>query len=81
MNEHLIVEINEKLNFKKVTCKEGHYITDWNKENILDYTSAQIMYCPINVDLEPFYCVTDEAHNILMEEQRKAVEALHNNEK
>lgn len=68
MNEHLTIEINEKLNFKKVTCIEGHYITNWDRQNILDYTSAKIMFCPISTDLEQFYCVSDEEHNKLMEE-------------
>ncbi len=81
MNEHLIVEINEKLNFKKVTCKEGHYITDWNKEDVIEYTSARTMYCPMSTDLTPFYCLTEEEHNKIMEDQRKALEALHNEEK
>lgn len=81
MNEHLIVEVNDKLNFKKVTCKEGHYITNWNKENVLDYTSAKTMYCPMNTDLESFYCVSEEEHNEIMEKQIKAAEELHNKEK
>ncbi|MEE1226343.1 MAG: hypothetical protein UHM08_04470 [Bacteroidales bacterium] len=81
MNEHLIVEVNDKLNFKKVTCKEGHYITNWNKENVLDYTSAKTMYCPMNTDLEAFYCVSEEEHNEIMEKQIKAAEELHNKEK
>lgn len=81
MNKHLIIEVNDKLNFKKVTCKEGHYITNWNKENILDYTSAKTMYCPMNTDLDKFYCITEDEHNELMEQQIKAAEELHNKEK
>lgn len=71
MNEHLIIEVNETLNFKKVTCKEGHYITNWDKVDIMQYTSAKVMYCPMGADLEPYYCITEEAHNILMEEMEK----------
>jgi hypothetical protein len=81
MNDHLIVEINEKLNFKKVTCKEGHYITDWDREDILKYTSSKIMYCPININLDVFYCVTDEENDRLMDEQIQAIENLHNERK
>ena len=71
-NEHLIVEINEKFNFKKVTCKEGHYITDWNKENILDFTSSTTMYCPMDTDLSIYYCISEEEYNKLMEQQEIA---------
>lgn len=74
MNEHLTVEINETLKFKKVTCTEGHYITNWDKVDILDYTSARIMFCPLTTDLEPFYCVTEEEHLAYTEERRKAEE-------
>ena len=74
-----IIEVNDKLNFKKVTCKEGHYITNWDRQNILDYTSAKIMFCPISTDLEPFYCITDEEHNLLMEELEKELRERENN--
>lgn len=83
MNEHLNIEINDKLNFKKVTCKEGHYITNWNKEDILEYTSAVIMYCPLNTNLDSFYCLTEEEHNALMVEKELKIkereEELRNN--
>ena len=83
MNEHLIVEINDKLNFKKVTCKEGHHITNWDKVDILDFTSAVIMYCPLNTNLDSFYCITEEEHNALMVEKELKIkereEELRNN--
>lgn len=81
MNEHLIVEFNEKFNFKKVTCKEGHYITNWDKADIMEYTSAKIMYCPMDTDLEGYYCVTEEEHNDIMEEVKKRALELENERK
>lgn len=74
MNEHLIVEINEMYNFKKITCKEGHYITDWNKEDILEFTASKIMFAPISTDLSGYYCITDEEYEKLMDEQLKIIE-------
>ena len=74
MTEHLIVETREK--FLVVTCSEGHYITNWNKEDILKYTSAKVMYCPLNTDLNDYYCVTEEEHNELVEKQRDSVENI-----
>ena len=81
MNEHLEFEINEEKKYKKVWCKENHYITNWNKVNILDYTSFRIMYCPIQTDLSIFYCGTDEEHERLIKEQEEAIknEELKNN--
>jgi hypothetical protein len=70
MNEHLKIEINEKCNFKVVTCTEGHYITDWDKKDILTFTSAKKMYCPMNYNLDNFYCITQEEYNLLNEQKR-----------
>lgn len=74
MSEHLIVEKGEK--YIKVTCSEGHYITKWNKENVLDFSYAKIMYCPLTIDLSVYYCLTDEEIERYNEEQRIAVEEL-----
>lgn len=77
MTEHLIIETREK--FLVVTCREGHYITNWDKEDILKYTSAKVMYCPKNTDLNDYYCVTEEEHNELVEKQREAAENMNIN--
>lgn len=70
-------------NFIKVSCKEGHYLTNWDKQNILQYTDSKVMYCPLNYDLSEFYCVTEAEHNNYMEQQMqraKELEAERNNE-
>lgn len=74
MNEHLTIEVKEK--FLVVTCPEGHYITNWDKEDILAYSSAKTMYCPLSADLTGYYCVTEEEHNELVEKQREAAENI-----
>ena len=76
MNENFIVETNTENGFIKVECADGHYITNWNKEDIMDYTDAKVMYCPLGYDLEKFYCVTEEEHNALMEEQLAKIKQL-----
>lgn len=81
VNEHLIIEINEKFNYKKVTCREGHYITDWNREDVLEFTSSTTMYCPMNVDLSAYYCITEEEYNDLMEKQMIAMKAKEDEER
>ena len=77
MNEHLVIETTEK--FIKVTCSEGHYITNWDKVDILQYTSAKVMYCPLNTDLSTYYCLTEEEHLKYEEEQLAAIKELDNN--
>lgn len=76
MNEHLIIENREK--FMVVTCSEGHYITNWDKEDVRNYTSAKTMYCPLGYDISEYYCMTEEEHNRLMEQQREILEKEHN---
>lgn len=73
MNEHLIIEYNEKFNFNKVTCPEGHYITNWDKQDIREYTASKIMFCPTSLDLSNYYCLTEEEHNELMEKQEEEI--------
>lgn len=79
MNEHLKVEINEKLNFKKVTCTENHYITNWDKKDIKDFTSAKVMYCPIEYSLDSFYCISDAEYEELNAKLEQALEDERNN--
>ena len=79
MNEHLIIQINEQYNFKKVTCIEGHYLTDWDKNDILEYSATKVMFCPIKLDLSPYYCIDEEEHNNLMEQQLEKMKEMEEN--
>lgn len=74
LNEHLIVETNEEYKFLKVTCSEGHYISNWDKEDILNYSSSIVMYCPLSTDLSGYYCITEEENTAYIEQQIKAQE-------
>ena len=74
MNKHLKVEVNEKYNYKKVSCTEGHRITNWDKEDIKSFTASTMMFCPMNYDLEQFYCITNEEYETLSAQHREAME-------
>lgn len=74
VNKHLLGKTNDEYKFLKVTCKEGHYITNWDKEDILEYHSAKIMYTPLNADLSKYYCVTEEENAQYNEDREKAEE-------
>ena len=60
MNTHIKTQEFKDKGYLKVWCSEGHYITDWNKENIMDFRFAKTMYCPLGYDLTAYYCITDE---------------------
>lgn len=71
-----IIEVNETYNYKKVTCREGHYITNWDKADVMKYTYAKIMYCPLDTNLEEYYCVTEEEHAALVKEMEQRLVEL-----
>lgn len=72
----LIVKKNETKGFMTVQCEENHYITNWDKQDIMKFSDAKIMYAPIGIDLSAYYCITDEEHNAYMEEQLAKIKEL-----
>lgn len=67
------IEYNEKYNFNHITADEGMVITDWDKNDIKDYTSAKEMYCPVTVDLSLLYEISDEMDAEYKELQERAI--------
>ena len=57
MDAHLIVTIHDK-GYKVITCTEGYCFTDWDGNNADDFSSNTLMYAPLNIDLEGYYCMT-----------------------
>ena len=71
----IVKEFNEQYNFWVVKCSKGHKITTWNEgDDILEYGSFSIAYCPKDADLNTFRCVTDEEDARLLELQKEAIE-------
>lgn len=73
--EHLKIEYNEKYNFNKVTCTDGHFITNWDGVDYREYTASTVMYAPVSVNLDEYYCVTEEQHKYNLDKHLAAVEA------
>lgn len=66
----IIVEYNERLNLIKLSCTEGCKITSWNEgDDIMDYSSFIIAYCPADTDTSIYHCITDEEDERLMKLQ------------
>lgn len=74
MEHNINVEIYEDKNFKKIWCSEGHYMTNWDKENIEQFTYSRVIYAPIITNMDDLYCITDEECLKLQEEQRIYIE-------
>lgn len=81
MNTHLITTVNEKLGFLEVKCKEGHYITNWDKKDVVQYNSATVMYCPMSISLDDYYCVTDEENERLIAQQIERLKEIEEEER
>lgn len=70
------VEYNERLNLLVLTCPEGCKITSWNEgDNIENYSSFSVAYCPANTDTSIYHCISIEEDERLNEELRKLIES------
>ena len=57
----IVKEFNEQYNFWVVKCSKGHKITTWNEgDDILEYGSFTIAYCPKDADLDVYHTFTAE---------------------
>lgn len=64
--------------FIEITANEGYVLTDWDKQDILSYTSTKIMVCPLNYDYSGYYTITDEEDERLMNDQLLHIEIERN---
>lgn len=60
----------------EVKCTEGHYITNWDKKDIMEFTDAIMMYCPLDYDISGYYCLTVEEHNTYNAELEAKIKEL-----
>ena len=74
--EHqVIIEKNDKYNFFKLTCTEGHYLTTFNEgDDISLYSDSKEVYTPLTADTSKWHCVTEEEHAAYIEARDKAIE-------
>ena len=63
-------EFNETYNFWIISCPEGCKITSWKEgDDIKDYASFKIAYCPKDTDLSIYHCISDDDDKALLEKQ------------
>ena len=74
MEHKIVIEENKERGYKQIKCTEGHYLTNWDKNDIKEYSYCRVMFAPIDYDISGYYCVDEEEHNRLVEEQIKALE-------
>ena len=70
MTHEINKEFNETYNFWVISCSEGCKITSWKEgDNIKDYSSFEIAYCPKDADLSIYHCISVEKDKTLLEKQ------------
>ena len=70
MTHKIKKEFNETYNFWMISCPEGCKITSWKEgDDIKDYASFEIAYCPKDADLSRYHCISAEDDKVLLEKQ------------
>ena len=70
MTHEIKKEFNETYNFWMISCPEGCKITSWKEgDDIKDYASFKIAYCPKDADLSIYHCISVEGDKTLLEKQ------------
>ena len=70
MTHEIKKEFNETYNFWMISCPEGCKITSWKEgDDIKDYASFEIAYCPKDADLSIYHCISAEDDKALLEKQ------------
>lgn len=54
------VNIRETEKFVEITPVEGYVITDWDKEDIMNYNSTTMLIVPKTADYSSYYTITVE---------------------
>lgn len=58
-----------KNNMKVITADEGMVMTNWNGENILDFSYCRIIYAPVNFNTDSYREITQDEAEELIEKQ------------
>jgi hypothetical protein len=67
------MEITTYDTYRKIVPSEGMVLTDWKEgDDILNYSFAMVMYCPLDC-IKEHREITEEEHNILLTEQEKII--------
>ena len=63
------MKIDNKTNMMMITADEGMVITNWDGENILDFSYCRIIYAPVNFNTDSYREITQDEAEKLIEKQ------------
>lgn len=73
MAHEILVEKVDSYNFIKLSCSEGHYITDWNEgDDIKNFFYCLVLCCPPDTDITKYRCITAEEGDRLQQMREDA---------
>lgn len=67
-------------NRKVLMSDEGMKLTDWNKEDILEYSSCSMLVTGLNTDLSAYYEITDAEDEQYLKQQEDRIRELNSKE-
>lgn len=68
MIDNIVKTFNENYGFWEVKCADDHRITTWKEgDDIKNYSSFTVAYCPKDTDFDVWRCVTKEEDKELMD--------------
>lgn len=74
MTHEIIKQYNEKMNVWIIKCSKGCKMTPWKEgDDIKDYYSFEIAYCPKDAELNIYHCVSNEDDLLLIEQRDEAI--------
>ena len=74
MTHEINKEFNETYNLWMISCPEGCKITSWKEgDDIKDYASFEIAYCPKDADLSIYHCISSKDDKALLEKQYEEI--------
>lgn len=65
-----------KKNMKVITADEGMVMTNWDGENILDFSYCRIIYAPVNSNTDGYREITQAEAEEFIEKQSEEYEKM-----
>lgn len=70
------IQIRETDKFVEITPVEGYVITDWDKEDIMNYNSTTMLIVPKTVDYSSYYTMTVEEDERIRQEIDEIIKGM-----
>ena len=70
------MKIEKKTNMIIITADAGYVLTNWDEENLLDFSYCRMVYAPVNSKVDDYREITGEEAEEIIEKQRIEFEKM-----